>query len=224
MLSRRPNKTDSVGVLRHRDVVSYTSFTEAGTNPVQFGAKVRYWSSSHRAEESSRQTGWTSRGCHRRGRGTGGLALMRVLGYVRVSTDEQGASSSTSIASSRFSSIRREHGSPTTTTNRSSSAGLSSALVGAVTWTMCSRIHGAADDPTPSPIGLPCCHRLTPTARASPPLPMRSRARTMSSHRPISPKEARLRERRTSHISSTKRRSFRLLPRARTTSPPRYRA
>src|ERR1700694_861706 len=34
----------------------------------------------------------TPRGCNRRGRGTGGLAPMRVLGYVRVSTDEQSTS------------------------------------------------------------------------------------------------------------------------------------
>src|SRR4051794_17484554 len=31
----------------------------------------------------------TPRGRHRRGRGRGGLAPMRVLGYVRVSTEEQ---------------------------------------------------------------------------------------------------------------------------------------
>ena len=34
----------------------------------------------------------TPRGCHRRGRGKGGLAPLQVLGYVRVSTDEQTSS------------------------------------------------------------------------------------------------------------------------------------
>src|SRR5580765_3371525 len=34
----------------------------------------------------------TPRGWNRRGRGKGGLAPMRVLGYVRVSTDEQSSS------------------------------------------------------------------------------------------------------------------------------------
>src|SRR5829696_4466263 len=34
----------------------------------------------------------TPRGCNRRGRDTGGLAPMRVIGYVRVSTDEQSSS------------------------------------------------------------------------------------------------------------------------------------
>src|SRR5437763_14828909 len=32
------------------------------------------------------------RGCNRRGHGTGGLAPMHVVGYVRVSTDEQRSS------------------------------------------------------------------------------------------------------------------------------------
>src|SRR3954454_5409545 len=47
---------------------------------------VSYTLSGHNGQEM------TPRGCHRRGRGTGGLAPMRVLGYVRVSTEEQSSS------------------------------------------------------------------------------------------------------------------------------------